>query len=95
MKVNIDQIKEKAVPILKNAGVTRSSLFGSYVHGEEKEDSDIDMLVDLPTRYSLLDYIRLKHQIEDVLGISVDLVEYDAIKPIIRDSVLANLLPIL
>ena len=53
------------------------------------------MLVDLPPRYSLLDYIRLKHQIEDVLGIDVDLVEYDAIKPIIRDSVLANLLPIL
>jgi len=91
----IEEIKEKTLPILKSAGATRAAIFGSYARGEAGQDSDIDMLVDLPPRYSLLDYIRLKHQIEDVLGIDVDLVEYDAIKPIIRDSVLANLLPIL
>jgi predicted nucleotidyltransferase len=44
-QLTIDQIKTKALPILKEAGVIRSSLFGSYVRNEEREDSDIDMLI--------------------------------------------------
>lgn len=37
MNVGIDQIKEKVLPILKEAGVTHSSLFGSYIRGENKD----------------------------------------------------------
>ena len=43
--IDIDQIKETIVPILKEAGVTRSAIFGSYVAGENTKDSDIDILV--------------------------------------------------
>ena len=46
MKASIKQIKDKALPILKEAGVLRSSVFGSYVRGENKKGSDIDILVD-------------------------------------------------
>lgn len=56
MKVNVDEIKQKALPILKEAGVTRSSLFGSYVRGEQTNDSDIDILVEEPHYSILLNY---------------------------------------
>lgn len=95
MKANIDEIKEKALPILKEAGVTRSSLFGSYVRGEQREDSDIDMLVDLPKGLSLWDVIGLQQKLEDALGKKVDLVEYGTIKPRIRDQILNEQLRIL
>ena len=80
-QLTIDQIKEKALPILKEAGVTKSSLFGSYVRGEQREDSDIDFLVEYPENTSLFDVVALKYSLEDALGKSVDLVGFDSIKP--------------
>lgn len=41
MNTNIDTIKQKVSPILKEVGITRSAIFGSYVRGEQREDSDI------------------------------------------------------
>ncbi|MBI2011476.1 nucleotidyltransferase domain-containing protein [Candidatus Daviesbacteria bacterium] len=46
----------------KEAGVTRSVLFGSYVRGEAKEDSDIDILVELPKGLSLFDVAEIKYK---------------------------------
>lgn len=65
MQVKIDQIKSKVIPILKEAGVTKSALFGSYVRGENKKNSDIDMLVELPEGKSLLEWSALLAQIPD------------------------------
>ncbi len=94
-QASIDDIKNKAVPILKKAGVTRSSLFGSYVRGEEKEGSDIDMLVDFPKGKSLFDFIGLQLKLEDTLNKKVDLGEYETLKPRIRDRVLSEQIQIL
>jgi hypothetical protein len=87
-KLTIDEIKLKALPILKAAGVTRSSLFGSYVRGEQNDDSDIDVLVDLPKGKSLFDFIGLQLELEDALHKKVDLGEFSTIKPRIRNRVL-------
>jgi hypothetical protein len=46
MKESIQSIKEKLTPIFKNHGVRKAILFGSYAKGEERENSDIDILVD-------------------------------------------------
>lgn len=95
MKTSLDEIKKKAIPILKKAGVTRSSIFGSYVRGEEKEGSDIDFLVELPSDKSLFDFVDLKQKLEDALDKKVDLVEYIMIKSRIKDSILKEQIPIL
>ena len=71
------------------------SLFGSYVRGEAKDDSDIDILVDLPEELSLFDVVDIQLKLEDVLGKKVDLVEYNSIKPRIRDQILNEQIPIL
>ena len=94
-KLTIDQIKEKAVPILKEAGITKSSLFGSYVRGEQREDSDVDLLVEYPEHISLFDVVALKNNLEDTLGKSVDLVGFDSIKPRLKQYILPEQLQIL
>ncbi len=83
----LEEIKLKTIPILKEAGVTRSSLFGSYVRGEQREDSDIDMLIDLPKEKSLLDLVRLKRKLKVRLGKEVDLLTYNAIHPLLKEYI--------
>lgn len=94
-QAKLDEIKNKALPILKEAGVIRSSLFGSYVRGEEREDSDIDMLVELPRGNSLLDLVRLERRLEEALGKDVDLLTYNSISPLLKDYIQKDQLQIL
>lgn len=93
--INLDDIKKKALPILKEAGVTRSSIFGSYVSGEAREDSDIDMLVDVPKGTGLFGFVGIQLKLEAALGRKVDLVEYATIKPRLKPYILNNQFPIL
>lgn len=95
MNITIDEIKKKAVPILREAGVTRSAIFGSYVRGEQTEDSDIDFLVDFPKGKSLFDFVELQLKLEEALHKKVDLGEYITLKPRIRDRVLSEQVQIL
>ena len=87
---NLEMLKEKIHPILKRWGIERASIFGSYVRDEAKEDSDIDILVELDDDVSLFDFIGLKLELEDAIGKKVDLVEYCTIKPAFREKILAE-----
>ena len=93
--MNIEEIKGKILPILKKYGVTRAGIFGSVVRGEAREDSDIDILVEIESRMSLLDFVGLKLELEEALGKPVDLGEYSEIKPIIKEQILEEEVPIL
>ena len=44
----LDKIIQQIIPVLKQAEVRKAALFGSYVRGDNNEDSDVDILVDLP-----------------------------------------------
>ena len=88
-------VKKKAVPILKDAGVKRSSLFGSVVRGEAKRGSDIDILIEPPKGMSLFGFVDLQQKLERAIGRKVDLGEYSTIKPRIRQKVLSQQIRIL
>lgn len=88
MKNDINKIKQKILPILQNYGIKRLALFGSCVRDEMNKDSDIDILVDIEADISLLDFVGLKQKIEEALGRKVDLVEYDTLKPLLRERIL-------
>lgn len=90
MKTDLEEIKKKALPVLKEVSVTRSSIFGSYVRREARENSDIDILVDFPKGKGLFEFIGLKQKLEGVLGKKVGLGEYSTLKPRIKDKVLSQ-----
>ena len=94
-KIDLNDIKNKAAPILREAGIIRSSLFGSYVHGEEKKNSDIDILIDVPRGTTLFDIVELQLKLEKKLQKKVDLVTYQSIHPHLRESILNHQVPIL
>ncbi len=93
--MDIEKLRKKIVPVLKRYGVRRSGIFGSLVRGEGDKDSDLDILVDIKDDLSLLDLVGLKIDLEEVVGRRVDLVEYDAIKPMIRKNILGEQVVIL
>lgn len=95
MKANIEEIKKKAAPILKQAGVTRSAVFGSYIRGDARDNSDIDMLVEVPRGTGLFAFVGLQYKLEDVLNKKVDLVTYQSIHPLLRDRISREQIPIL
>ncbi len=88
MQVSLDQIKKIAVPILKEAGVTRSAVFGSTARGDNSPDSDIDILVDVPIGTGLFAFAALKRALEQKLKKRVDLVTYNSIDPLLKDNIL-------
>lgn len=95
MKASLEEIKRKVLPILKEAGVTRSAIFGSFVRGEARKNSDIDMLVEVPEGTGLFAFVGLKHKLEGALKKKVDLVTYDALHPRLRERILQEQRPIL
>ena len=68
--------------------VKEIGIFGSYVRGEAKETSDVDILVDFYEVPSLLKFIELEEYLEEILGVKVDLVMKSALKPRIAETVL-------
>jgi predicted nucleotidyltransferase len=85
----IDKIKSKINPILKSNKVTKAGIFGSYSRGEQRKDSDVDIVVEINDKnMSLIGFIGLNLALEEILGKKVDLVEYGAIKPLIKERIL-------
>ncbi len=95
MSKEVEQIKNKIIPALKEAGVTRSSIFGSVVRGEVGKDSDVDILVEFPKGKTLLDLVGLELELKDILKREVDLLTYRSISPYLRDIILREQVQIL
>ena len=94
-KINREQLKNGILPLLKRYGVRRASLFGSVARAEDSPDSDIDILVELPDSASLLELAGLKIELEEALHRQVDVLTYDSLHPLLRDSILSEQEPIL
>jgi predicted nucleotidyltransferase len=93
--ITVMQAKLEAFkPLLKkNFHVKRIGIFGSYVRGEQSKRSDIDILVELEKGHKdFFNFIRLKHYLEDLLGVKVDLVMEKAIKTRLKKRILSEVL---
>jgi uncharacterized protein len=90
MNKEIQKISLIIIPILKKHGVKKSSIFGSFARGEEKENSDIDILVELKKGKTLLDLLRLERQLEKKLGRRVDLLTYNSINHLVKKELLKD-----
>lgn len=88
MEARIEEIKQKILPILRRHGVAKAAIFGSFVRGENKEGSDLDLLVKFEGEKSLLDLAGLKVELEELLKIKVDVLTYDSLHPLLKDRIL-------
>ena len=73
-------LKSKKSVLEKKYPISELALFGSYARGDNRSDSDIDILVDFNGRIGI-DFIRLAHELEDIFKSKVDLVSRKGIKP--------------
>lgn len=88
MTAKVQKIQEQLAPSLKTYGVKKAGLFGSFVRGEQCEDSDFDLLVEFEQGRSLLDLVGLKIDLEQKLGRKVDVLTYNSLHPLLRDKIL-------
>jgi len=93
--LQIENIKGIILPILRNYGVTKAGIFGSAARGKMTQKSDIDILVEIKEDLSLLELVGLKIELEEALGRKVDLVEYETIKPLLKERILKDHMAIL
>lgn len=83
------------LPILaERYHVASIALFGSYVRAEQQLESDLDVLVTFSETPSLFEFIRLEQFLSDQLGVRVDLVMRDALKPHIGERILREATPV-
>ena len=75
-------------------GGSNLRVFGSVARGDESDQSDIDLLVDLDAGVGLVDLVGLGRELSELLGSKVDVVPGNALKPGIRDRVLAEAIPL-
>jgi uncharacterized protein len=80
--------------IHEDYGVSEIEIFGSYVRGEQQATSDIDVLVDFDRDVSLLDVAGLQIFLTENLGIKTDVVLKRSVRKELRDSILAEAVPV-
>jgi hypothetical protein len=86
-------LKQHELEIRERFGVERIGIFGSFVRGEEKQESDVDILVEFREGEKTFDnYMDLKFYLEDLFGRKVDLVMKDAIKRRLREPILSEVI---
>jgi len=91
---NINLIKSKVIDILKKNNIKKAGIFGSYARGEQKNNSDIDLLIE-PNKGMGFEFFGMNDLLEKKLGKKVHLVTYKYISPHIRKNVLNDEIRIL
>ena len=83
----IEKIKSKIVKILKKNKIKKAGIFGSYARGEEKKNSDIDILVE-PAKNMGFNFFGMNVELEEKLGKKVHLVTYKYVHPRLKEQIL-------
>ena len=79
---SIQLLKEKA----KEYKMVLLAIFGSYAREEQRQESDLDILVDFEESPSLLTFIHMENELSELLGVKVDLVTKDSLHPMLRET---------
>ncbi len=80
--------RDELIALSRKHGASNIRVFGSVARREERPGSDIDLLVDMDEEASLLDLARLKNDLEDLLGKSIDITTKSALHPMLADAIL-------
>ena len=87
-------LKENEDVIAREFKAEIVGIFGSYARGEQKKESDVDIVVRFREGASLFDLVGLADFLEEKLGIKVDVVSERAIRPELKDHILKDLVAV-
>jgi uncharacterized protein len=91
----ITLLRQHLPALREHYGVRFMGVFGSYVRGEQRHGSDLDLLVEFDDRpLTLLQFIALEHYLSDLLEVKVDLVERHTLKPTLGRHIRAEVVPL-
>ena len=81
-------IKENLPELQREYKINFLKLFGSYAKNQQNPDSDVDILVDFNEVINLIQFIKLKNALSEMLNMNVDLVMENALKKRIKNKIL-------
>ena len=99
-KVSLDKIinilKKHKKELKKRYGIKEIGIFGSYVRKEDKEKSDLDVLVEFEedANIDLIKFVNMENYLSDIVGVKVDLVERTGLKPRIGSQILKEVISV-
>jgi len=83
-----DLLSQNFFQMRNDYGVEKMGVFGSFVRGEQRSESDVDILVEFSQPVGMIDFIRIENMLQNLLGIKVDLVTRNALKKNIGQRIL-------
>ena len=89
-----DRLRRELPRLRREYAISSLGLFGSYVRGEQRQGSDLDILVEFSKIPGMLRFLDLERELSHLLGVSVDLVQKEALKPAIGKRILEEVVPI-
>ena len=89
--MSLEAIKNKLTPILSNYGIEYAGVFGSVSRGEDKENSDIDIMVRLGRPMGMFMFMGLVNEMESILGKKVDLITDKSLNKYLQPFVMKDL----
>jgi predicted nucleotidyltransferase len=91
----LERYKQLILPVLKRYFIKRAAIFGSFAKGNISADSDVDLLIEPEKDFTIFKMLRLEEEISELIKRKVDVVEYSALKPSIKEEVLLSAITIL
>jgi predicted nucleotidyltransferase len=91
----LEEYQQLILPVLKRYFIKRAAIFGSLAKGTMNANSDVDLLIEAETGFTLFTMLNLEQEISDLINRKVDLVEYGALKASIKNEVLLSAITIL
>lgn len=89
--MTIEELRQKATPVLRQHGVRYAAVFGSVARGEDRPESDVDLLVRLGRPMGMVGYMRLVENLESSLQRKVDVVTEQSLNEHLRPFVMRDL----
>ena len=90
----LSRLRQHKRQLMQTYRLRRLELFGSYVRGEQAPGSDVDILVEYETTPGMFDFVRLQTALTELIGVKVDLVMKEALRPRIGQRVLRDAIPV-
>ena len=90
----IRQRRKRLLAVVEKNGASNVRVFGSVAHGEDTPESDVDILIDLSPSSGLVTLARLEREISHILGVPVDVVPADSLRPQVRMEVETEAIPL-